>query len=380
MVLGPPFMTMCMSFTSRKNPWPKRLDRFLGPVLIWFLKLSLVFRRGPPRGEKQKILIIKISALGDLVCLLPAMISLRADFESAEISFLGAPSQKEFLDLVGITNRFIPFNKTTIRTLLAEHFDLVIDFEQWMRASACLSLLPRAGVRLGFRSVGQSRHWGFDSTINLDFEKSMTENFWNLYQKTLGLLKRQPALNFSAACFKAKELMNQKSKMPAGVTPPYGVFHPGCGEHGAPRQWPMERWQALFQKSKVPIYVTGYGSYETDLAQPLIDAGCLNGIGKFKLSELLGLLKSAEFVVCGNTGVMHLASAVSKNLVALHGPTNLRLWGPVWNGKGVKSELVCSPCLRFGHDYGCQDPVCLKSIRTEVVIKELNAQAASPVF
>jgi ADP-heptose:LPS heptosyltransferase len=79
-------------------------------------------------------------------------------------------------------------------------------------------------------------------------------------------------------------------------------------------------------------------------------------------------MKRAALVVSGNTGVMHAAAAFGTKQVALHGPTNATLWGPVnKNAVIVKTSCPRCPCLRLGFEYHRNNGGCMELIGTESV-------------
>jgi ADP-heptose:LPS heptosyltransferase len=110
------------------------------------------------------------------------------------------------------------------------------------------------------------------------------------------------------------------------------VLHPGAAS--AARRWPVERWAAVARaevaRGRVPV-LTG-GSEELDL---VLDVARRAGLGpeavwaaRTDLRELAALVASAGRVVCGDTGVAHLATAFGRPSVVLFGPTPPAEWGP----------------------------------------------------
>lgn len=136
---------------------------------------------------------------------------------------------------------------------------------------------------------------------------------------------------------------------PPGIAVPFHVrgatlVHPGAAS--AARCWPAERWAAV-ARSELRlgrrVIVTG-GPAEIDLARRIAaEAGVPSGnvyAGRTGLRELAALVAAAARVVCGDTGVAHLATAYRRPSVVLFGPTPPAQWGPpprpyhrvLWNG------------------------------------------------
>jgi ADP-heptose:LPS heptosyltransferase len=114
----------------------------------------------------------------------------------------------------------------------------------------------------------------------------------------------------------------------AGAT----MIHPGAG-HPA-RRWPAHRWIAVASAERQrgrPVIVTG-GDGERDLARAIAEAVGLSPravfAGRTDVLGLARLVKAAARVVCGDTGVAHLATALRTPSVVLFGPTAPERWGP----------------------------------------------------
>lgn len=114
------------------------------------------------------------------------------------------------------------------------------------------------------------------------------------------------------------------------------VIHPGAAF--ASRRWPASRFSqvaAWAMSTGSPVVVTGSPS-ETELAEQVAaDAGLTAAdvlAGQTTLLELASLVADARLVICGDTGVAHLATAFRTPSVVLFGPVAPNLWGPPDNG------------------------------------------------
>jgi ADP-heptose:LPS heptosyltransferase len=110
------------------------------------------------------------------------------------------------------------------------------------------------------------------------------------------------------------------------------LIHPGAAS-GA-RRWPVERFAAVARAERIAgrrVIVTG-GSGEVALARRVAHAAGLDAeavyAGRTSLVELAALVDAAARVVCGDTGVAHLATALRTPSVVLFGPTAPSVWGP----------------------------------------------------
>jgi ADP-heptose:LPS heptosyltransferase len=112
----------------------------------------------------------------------------------------------------------------------------------------------------------------------------------------------------------------------------YAVVHPGAASPA--RRWPVERFAAIARAladGGHRVVVTGVAP-ERSLAAEVVDgagrAQVSSWAGRLDLGAMAALVRSADLVVCGDTGVAHLATAVSTPSVVLFGPLSPKLWGP----------------------------------------------------
>jgi ADP-heptose:LPS heptosyltransferase len=130
------------------------------------------------------------------------------------------------------------------------------------------------------------------------------------------------------------------------VRPGAVVVHPGAAFAG--RRWPASRFASVCRflaAAGHDVVVTG-SEAERPLAAGIVDASGLPGTatlaGSLTLEQLAALVADASLVVCGDTGVSHLASAYRRPSVTLMGPVSPELWGPpirpqhvvLWHGDG----------------------------------------------
>jgi ADP-heptose:LPS heptosyltransferase len=90
--------------------------------------------------------------------------------------------------------------------------------------------------------------------------------------------------------------------------------------------------------------------------------------GKLSWEGTISLLNDVDLVISGNTGIMHLAAALKKPQIALHGPTSDVLWGPLNSkARAVKTPCERCPSLKLGFEYH-EDPMsCMNKIEVDQV-------------
>lgn len=129
------------------------------------------------------------------------------------------------------------------------------------------------------------------------------------------------------------------------------------GTSWATKEWPQEKWYSLIKSLQYranfvclggPKEATQYKPLMDSLAAEGIDQIMLNMLGQTTLQEVGALIESCDVVVTADTGALHIALALNKPVVALFGPTDPKLWGPLTGifKVLVNDELDCLGCRK----------------------------------
>ena len=129
------------------------------------------------------------------------------------------------------------------------------------------------------------------------------------------------------------------------------------GTSWATKEWPQEKWYSLIKSLQYranfvclggPKEATQYKSLMDSLTAEGIEHIMLNMLGKTTLQEVGALIESCDVVVTADTGSLHIALALNKPVVALFGPTDPKLWGPLTGTFNVlvNDELDCLGCRK----------------------------------
>ena len=141
--------------------------------------------------------------------------------------------------------------------------------------------------------------------------------------------------------------------------------------NGQSKRWPIPHWATLIDKLirglNAQVILTGAPG-----DKPLIECvteqmqeQAFNLAGKTSLPQLVALLKRANLVISGDSGPMHIAAAVGTPLIAIHGPTDPALSGPVSPKATIlRSAIWCSPCYNAKDSADCRyfTTQCMKNI------------------
>jgi heptosyltransferase-1 len=284
---------------------------------------------------EERVLILRMGALGDIVHTLPAVAALRESFPRARIDWLvdrkwaplldGNPDISESL-LIDRTNWLAVASK--VNRLRAKKYTVALDFQSLYR-SAILGWLSGAPRRVGF----DSRNCREKGAAHF-YTQKVSPHRHHIVERNLDLVEgfgahacavRFPLKISAAAQAQADRILS------ANEIREYFVLSPGGG--WGSKCWPAERYGEL-HRSLARKYgwrgVISFGPGERELAEavhraagdppPLLEP--------FDLSQLMALLARAKFLVAADTGPLHLASALGTPVVGLYGPTDPARNGP----------------------------------------------------
>ncbi len=299
-----------------------------------------------PESSYRKILIIKPGALGDLLQMTPVIRTLTQAFPSSEITLLvgNEPSKDIFRNNPNVSQVFI-FDKKgahrSIRSMVTlwkrirvERFDLVLNFQRsnikaWMLASAAFPCRLLVYQKARRRRVHAVQNY-LDTIV------------------PLGIRTSDLHLDFfpdDAARQEIDALLPNINKETLLVALNPGASHPV-------NRWPVKHFaelcDSLSEKHNAKVILVGGGA-DVVLAQEIINLSVskpLSFAGQTSVAQLGALLQRCEVLVSGDTGPLHLASAVGTPAIALFGAADPERTGPVGQEHRViqAKEVGCVPC------------------------------------
>lgn len=341
------------------------LDRFAGIPAIAVLGCARRKRALPVKIET--IGVLRTVAIGDTVLMSAVIADLRIAFPRARLIFFPGPSNFEMAEMlegidavVKVPTRNLVAGLKAVRSV---SLDVMIDFGPWPRLDALLTLFSRAAFTVGFRTSGQHRHFGYDVSVEHSSQIHELENYRRLVRELGVKTVNAPRLQAPAI---ARAFQGE-----------YAVFHlwPG-GKRKELKQWPADEWLRLieeFTSRGVSVVLTGAPA-DRQNNDALISSmstphrlAVRNAAG-LSLRQTAATLAAASLVVSVNTGVMHIAAALGTPLVALHGPTSSKRWGPL-SRRAIIIDSPLQGCgyLNLGWEYPSRPPDCMKCIRYERV-------------
>jgi ADP-heptose:LPS heptosyltransferase len=332
----------------------------------------------------QRLLVIRLGAMGDVLRTLPAVAALRSHYSDASLSWLveercaGVLEARAIVDHVLVAPRAETVRRLRAGRLAAaagtlgelrnrlrrERFDLVVDFHAIFKSGA-LSLITGSKQRASFAApVAREGSW---RAANLRAE---------LARKPCTRFARNAALvHFLAAGpvsdsyrLDVDPVAATRLRGELGPGPDPVVLHADSSESAAYKRWPVERWAALavaLARAGERVLVAGSGSASRARAVVEAAAGAAERAPATPCFEdLAALLQQAKAFVGADSGPLHAASLVGTPVVQILGPTH-----PVENRpfsgtpfRQVRADLACSPCRR-----GCAAAACMRAVDVERV-------------
>ena len=272
-------------------------------------------------------LVLRALGLGDFLTGLPAIALLRRQLPDHEIVLAAPAVLAPLVDLAFAIDRLFPRGELQPLNGFGASVDIGIDLHGNGPASR------RLLVELGPRRVVGFAYPGVD----------MPGPVWRADEHEVTRWCRFVSESFGAAPASLPDVVGTIAVPDAAVPEGMTIVHPGAAA-GA-RRWPAARFAQLARELREDghwVVVTGGGA-ERALAAGIAAAADVDVMLDLSLLELAALVAHARLVVCGDTGVAHLASAYRTRSVLLFGPVSPRIWGPpaagphrvLWHGDGT---------------------------------------------
>jgi len=318
----------------------------------------------------KRILIVKLSSIGDVVHTLPALSALRKRFPESYIAWV---VKKQIADI--ITNHphldeVINYEgiRKTAKKLRSLKFDLAIDLQGLFR-SGLLTFLSRAKTRLGF-SRANSRELNY---LFLNQRVTPGEEDRHVIDKNLSLLRplgievEEKEFIIQVSGENREYIANFFKK--EGIISNNILIALNSRASWPSKLWPEERWaelaDRLIEELKAKIVLL-WGAGEKDLVDRIVRMTKNKPIisCKTNLKELAVLISKCKLFVGGETGPLHIACALNIPTIALIGPTDSVRNGPYGEGHIViEKSLPCRGCWK----YKCKRLDCMKLITVDEV-------------
>jgi len=294
----------------------------------------------------ERYLVVRLTALGDILHTLPAVAALRSAHRNARIDWVVERKWAPVLEGSPAIDEVISFDRASIlggiscaRLLRQKNYTCAIDF-QGLYKSSVLAALSAAPRRIGFE-----RAWAREPGAALLYTervvpsgRHVTELNYSLAEKAGAVRPAKPEYPLRVPAGGAASV---RARLAEQKIADYIVVGPG-GSWRA-KCWPTDRYGQFcreFERSHGLRAIVIHGPGEESLAEEVCRAAhpATPAVMRTTIEELMGLLAHARCVVAADSGPLHLAAALGASVVGLYGPTDPARNGPFVPGAVIVSE------------------------------------------
>jgi len=308
--------------------------------------------------HQERILVIGPAWVGDMVMAQSLFLTLKQTFPDVIIDVLAPAWSLPLLSRMPQVNEAIPLPVTHGELALVKRFRVgrQLRHKGYTRAiviprsikAALVPFFARIPVRTGYR--GEMRY-GVVNDIRALNKEVLTQTVQR--QVALGLPKtaeQPPAIPYPELQIDENNQRRLLSELGLIADKPIVGMMPGA-EYGPAKQWPVTYYQELAGELITAGYqVWVFGSEkEHAIGEQIVQAG--NGVtnlcGKTRLEDVIDLVSLCNSVVSNDSGLMHVACATGRRVIAIFGSTTPQYTPPLTDNKEIiYHNLECSPCFK----------------------------------
>lgn len=335
---------------------------------------------------KSRILIVRLSAIGDVIRTLPAVHLIRKVLPEAYLGWTVESAPYSLIKGHPEIDRFFVFPKKQIQQaikkadfkeakrlleefgaeLKAEQFEIAIDMQNLFK-SGVVTLLSGAKTRIGYGLSREGSKFFLTHPITPPYRSHQMMQFVDWQMELVRRLDvADGEVDFVLPDYSPEETAVNQFLKEHEIAGDYFCLAPGTS-------WSNKSWTAAGMAGLAdrlseygPVLIIG-SELDRKIATQVLELAKtdpIDTIGLFNLRELAVLLKKAKFYLGGDTGPMHLAVAVGTQVFAWFGPTSPKVHGPYQEGAVVfKLNLSCQPCNKRK----CDSKKCLQDLELETV-------------
>ncbi len=329
--------------------------------------------------DVQRILVIKIGAIGDVILSVPSLRVIRNNYPKAFISVLIGDKSRHVLKRCPYIDDIIIYERkgkgisltgliNISGVIRKQAFDISIDLQNNTKShlAAWLGSVPR---RYGY----DNRKFGFLLNNGLRYLRigaGPCEEQFRILKKagidTIGASRRLEMWPSKEDFTYIDDFLKNEWVGEGQVLVGINI---GCS--WATKRWPLKcfaRLSDMLSERDIRVVVTG-SREETALYKGFSEmtrSKIINAVGRTSITQLAALIKKCRAFVTGDSAPMHIASSMDVYCVSLFGPTDPRRHvEPTEKGVVIYKELSCSPCYKSD----CKNVKCMEKITVEEVFK-----------
>ena len=344
----------------------------------------------------ERILLVQLADIGDLILTTPALAALRAARPDAHLTLLASAHAAPVIADSGLVDALITLDRqgfnssrallrpANLRRLLrVGRHDTVVYFHHFTLRAGTLKFALIAAAARARRRVGLDNGRGWFLTHRLP-DPGFEQHQARCWLELVGLMTSPPnplaiwrgGVPHSGAGVRFEGRGDTKGELV--------VIHPGSGGYSRARRWDAAGFaavaDALHAERGAQIVLVGGPDDDAAAVKAAMQTEPLDLSGRTTLPELAALLAGADLFIGADSGVMHLAAAAGAPVVAVFGPSNHAAWSP-WTPDGraavIRSGAACSPCsyvgCQIGLREGCPARTCMRMVTPEQVLGAARA-------
>jgi ADP-heptose:LPS heptosyltransferase len=294
----------------------------------------------------MKILIIRLSSIGDIVLTTPVIRCLKKQVPDLELHYLVKQSFTAVLEANPYIDKLHVFQTETVEQLKQENFDYVIDLHHNLRSLRVKKALKKTSFSFNKLNIQKFIYTTFK--INLLPDVHIVDRYMETVA-SLGVKNDGRGLDY---------FIPEKDKVKDGDIP--ASHHAGyigvvIGAAHNTKKLPLHKLQELCASINHPIILLG-GKDDRENGEQIASVDkhkIYNSCGKFNLNESADLVRRAKLIISHDTGLMHIASALKKPIISVWGNTVPEFGMYPYSVDYDKFEikpLYCRPCSKIGYD------------------------------
>lgn len=327
-----------------------------------------------PVENPERILVVNLLYIGDLLFTVPFLQGLRENFPTAEIHLVANASSASILEGEPYLDALYSYNKDWdlkrswqfIRPLRKMDYAIGLNIHGSLRSNLLfLAIFPH--YRIGFRGFG--RDLLFHKTLKKREDLHMVEAYLSILT-SLGWKRSsylKPRLDISPSARESMERFLERE----GVVEDERLIGLNPGGSWPTKQWPKEKFAKLadtLSREGIQVLFLG-GPTDVERVNSILasmETRPFVATGKVDLKELAALLSLVDLVVSGDSGPLHVAASVGRESIALFGPSDERKYRPLGDDHQIIIHPIsCRPCGE--HNCLKNHHRCMEGIEVEKV-------------
>jgi len=322
------------------------------------------------KGGEERILIIKTSAIGDIVRTFPAVSAVRREFPGARIDYLVGREYAGLLADCPHVSEVIPYDKR-------RNFEDVAGFLRFLASirgrkyTVALNLQDDGRCEMIARASGAARR---TRIVNITRPMDGVEGVFEIL-KTTGINTAERDYEFWTS--EEDERFAAEFAEANGLSGGEPVIGLNPGVAWPSRRWPLEHFATLADRAREELGARALifgGPGEIDRAESIaaaMSAPPVIAAGKTTLLQAGALMRRCAAFVSNDSGLMHISAMCRVPTVGLFGPSTPDIARPSGPGhKALYLALPCAPCYK--HDCPKSTTECMSGIAPDAVFKELE--------